>query len=206
MADGEVVSVRPGVVADGEPVPVGRALVVLLDDFPGEVVGALPWPGLPDVFGALLGALVASDEPGWGILAQYAAIFASPPAALARLRKAIELPVFSLPWWWVQALHNPNAAGPEASGPTGVPVLWVFSLLSSFTALVVELVATGSAWFWWAGPIAPDANTTVATPPSATAAPAADAKVLSPTPDEIMAILRVRGLAKAPPYVVMARW
>ena len=97
-----------------------------------------------DVLG-FFGVLGAPDEPGWGILAQYPAIFASPPAALARLRKATELPGLSLPWWWVQALHSPNAAGPEEPGPTGVPGLSVFSSSSSLAALVVELVATGKA-------------------------------------------------------------
>lgn len=159
-------------------------------------------------FAPEVAGLPAPDAPGCGMVAQYAAILLSPPAALARLRCATE--VFVLPWFFDQALHRPKAAGPLASGPTGSPVLAspVPDVLAGVDAAAEVVVATGSTSTRRLGPKDPEVRTTVATAPTATAAPTLVAKALSPTAEESMAILRDRGLGRVMllPKAFMASW
>jgi hypothetical protein len=141
-----------------------------------EVGGPVGWEVGPPV-GAEAGRPVRcevgkADAAGCGTAVQKAATLLLPPAAAARLRKATAcLLILPCALACAQAVHSPNAAGPVASGPTGVavalgcvPVGWLPP-------------AAGAPNVWcancWAGAGSAPANGVVAKPQRLSAAAAA---------------------------------
>src|SRR5665647_902993 len=148
-------------------------------------------PGVTPDLPAVLGLPAVS---GLTTVAQYASIPAASPPLVARLRNAMDFSA-ALPLSLAcdHAVQSPNAAGPVASGPTGVALV---------VAVVLTSLADLSGWAagttptaWWAKSCAASGRTPAAAatamPPKPTAPAARAAPSLAPR-----SVLNIAGLLR----------